>query len=238
MNPEQKPLTIKEKIRKAKIAKAVFLISILLVLIFAILNYFDLKYGFLKNIGGGIFKTEITSFSGKLLDPINEKGVKDVDVVIEEKSIRTDDSGFFSFDGVKEKSIKITHPLLTRAIEEKILDNEFFVYFDTDMYNTLVQYVNLEARSKYSDIYDSLVPEKIKSSTSSDIFIKDQESIFNPNNINDQTLVIGKTKIEKSKKISKYGVFLDRTIVVDVFNGESKATYYLTKEGNSWKVVK
>ena len=211
-----------------------------------LLALFIAGLAFNKNISWiGLFKKQITKIqekpfdvTGSIVDTSDGKGVSGLDLSVGNVSIHTSEGGFFSFNSINSSSeIKITAPQLTKALAKKVDGKEMKVLFDYDMYNKLINVIDLESRGKIGDIYDKYLSDGIKNKTSKADFIKNYNSIFTDANILDQKIVIGKVELIKDWVSKKYDIEQKNVISIEAFNGSKSKIFDLIFDGKNWFLV-
>lgn len=180
--------------------------------------------------------------SGKMTDPITLKGVKGIDLVSLNTSIRTTESGQYIFGSVNTlKGIRATYPNLIRALvylpDKGSSDQRMDIYFNADMYNLLVQVADLEMRGIYSDVYTYLAPE-IKERVAMERFMEENSTIFTSKNIAEQEIFITGTQLIDNYTVDKYGLKFNKVVQINVHANGKVAAYYFVHNPEGWKLIK
>ncbi|MBU1613373.1 hypothetical protein KKC87_03000 [Patescibacteria group bacterium] len=223
---------------------AILICSILLLITFLVGLYVNRETNFLNRlVSSQMMKTRKEArVSGQIIDPVTLEGVKGVDLVVGDTNVRTSESGQYVFGAVNTaEGVRLTYPNLIRALV--LLPStgkdvqQMDLHFDADMFNVLVQTVDLEMRGIYSDIYVYLAPE-IKAETSMDKFVNSHNTIFTPANIVDQQIYVVGTKIIDNYVIEKYGLKFNKAVEVSVKVNDKIDTYYFTYTADGWRLLK
>ncbi|MBU0646402.1 hypothetical protein KJ611_02925 [Patescibacteria group bacterium] len=247
---QTKTCSLEEKYKKQhwymRNATIVAAIAIVLALIFGLVLNFQAGV-FDRQPAAPAIATTIVSVSGSLVSPFEEQGVPGVDVVAGTTQIRTDEGGWYSFTDIPlENGVRLTHPNLLRPIvkglEEFSVNNQktakafpVKIYFDINLFNTLTKIVDLEARGRYSEIYDQ-VAQATQSQITRDRFVEHYQPIFNLEDIGDQELYVA-TLTTHQQWTSRFNNQFNNVVAVTLSNNSQTATYYLMLVDDLWLLV-
>jgi hypothetical protein len=134
----------------------------------------------------------------------------------------------------------MTYPLLKKTISKEIFRDEekgVGIYFSPDMYNSIIEIVDIESRGDYGKTYQYLHP-KIKQKTSASILQKEYKSIFDIQNVGDQELVVAETEKLGSWLSKRYDAYFENVFLVKVRNGAKTTEYHLVYEDSSWWLLR
>jgi len=188
---------------------------------------------------------KIVKVSGVVIDPLTRTPVGGVDLVVGDTSIRTGESGHFVFTDVSTQTgIRLTHPELLRAIlrlpETKKAEQDLDFLFNVDLYNTLVQIIDSEARGKIDLVYNHLASE-IREKVSGEVFRMEYEAIFGGGDITNQEIVIRDMRKVEDFYNRKLDLRFSGVIEFEVINGSKSKWIRLVEvkeKGNSeWKLI-
>lgn len=222
---------------------AILLCAILLIFVFIFGLYYNRETNFLRNIitNSSLLKNN-SDVSGKIMDPITLQGVKGIDLVSQSTSIRTSESGNFSFSSVDPNvGIRATYPNLIRAfvfLPKKLTTvQQMDIIFNPDLYNTLVQVVDLESRGIFSDVYDYLVSD-IKTKITQKRFEETNQTIYTASNVVDQEIFVVDTRLIDNYSAAKYAINFNKAVEISVKANNKIATYYFTYTSEGWRLIK
>lgn len=198
-------------------------------------SIFDKFFGRVDNTPKNI------SISGNVIDPFTLQGVGDVDLDTVMAGIKTAPDGSFDFNQINNhEGIKITHPLLQRALlldlSQIKTDTRMNIYFDADMFNTLNTYLNNLYQKKWNKITDALT-NSCKEKISADMISKENLS-FREDFSSIQTLDISNLDSVSGWYSDACQNRFQRVAVVYVKVSDKYEKFILTKEGTTWKIVK
>ena len=218
-----------------KILAAIVALSLL----FLILKNSNNIINFVSDLS--VSKPKNVSVSGNVLDPFTLQGVGNVDLNTANVSVKTAPDGNYAFEAINNhEGIKITHPNLQRALLVDLSQiksgNRLSIYFDADMYNTLNTYLNDLSQNKWFKAADSLT-NSCKERVSADALSKEDLS-FNQDFSSLQTLNISKLDSVTGWYSDTCQNKFERVALVNVKIGDKYEKFVLTKEGDTWKVVK
>jgi len=227
--------------RQTKYFGANVVVAIVLVLLaFSAALFFNYKLGYFKIVRD---KPEliVNKFSGQLLDPVTFQGIK-ADLSSGDTTVKTSESGYFVFNQVRaDEGVYLTHPALQRSVTflpNKKQNGEMMSwYFSPEMYNTLIQVLDLEARGKFDDIYKKL-PEVVSQKTDTATFFANYKTHLTPNNVKDQTVFIKEVSVIDRWKNEKYEILFDKVYPITVFHNNKSEVYYLLYEAGEWRILK
>lgn len=227
--------------RQTKYFGANVVVAIVLVLLaFSAALFFNYKLGYFKIVRD---KPEliVNKFSGQLLDPVTFQGIK-ADLSSGDTTVKTSESGYFVFNQVRaDEGVYLTHPALQRSVTflpNKKQNGEMISwYFSPEMYNTLIQVLDLEARGKFDDIYKKL-PEVVSQKTDTATFFANYKTHLTPNNVKDQTVFIKEVSVIDRWKNEKYEILFDKVYPITVFHNNKSEVYYLLYEAGEWRILK
>lgn len=226
-------LNIKRRFSLGRVAFVKGALTVFLILIFYAGIYFVNNYK-----AKVVYHVDISNY---LVDPVTSQGFEGVDVSFMNTSIRTDKSGQFSFSQVPTTArISMTYPLLKKTISKEIFKDEekgAGIHFSPDMYNAIIEIVDIESRGDYGKIYQYLHP-KIKQKTSASVLQKEYKSIFDIQNVGDQELVVAETEKLGSWLSKRYDIYFENAFLVKVRNGSKTAEYRLVYEDGSWWLLR
>ncbi len=177
--------------------------------------------------------------SGTIIDPITKQGVSGVDMVVGDTAVRTTSSGVFSFNLVSaDTGIKINHPNLLRTIRIEPWSDSFDIYFNTDMYATLVNIINAQARGRVDEVYDKYLDPRVQTLILLDDFIKLPTPSFVQNDALAQELVITDITYIPEHRSELGDVVFSTVVDCSVRTGVTTTTYSLAYSGGVWKLIK
>jgi hypothetical protein len=178
------------------------------------------------------------SLSGRLVDPLTLHPVGNVDVATSQSSEHLSDSGQFQFSEISPTvGITVTDPSLVRSVNYKPdSPDQSNLYFNSALYNRLVQIVNTESIGQGARLYD-LLPDSIKNTVTSVDYAKSVHTIFDRTNLTDQSIVIKSTQILNQWSANPYNALFDRVLEVTIEANGKQATYYFTLDGK-WSLIK
>lgn len=237
----------KKQHRYLRNATVVAVVAVVLSLVFGVVLNYQVGVFDKKSITPTV-ATTLVSVSGSLITPFENQGVPGVDILAGETRIRTDESGWYSFTNISlADGVRLTHPNLSRAIvkglEEFSINNQktakafpVKIYFDVNLFNTLIKVVDLEARGRYNEIYEQIALP-IQESLPQTEFVNNYQPIFSVNDISDQELVITNITTH-SLWTSKYDLRLNDVVAITLSNEGQEATYYLMQIDDLWLLVR
>jgi hypothetical protein len=179
---------------------------------------------------------------GGLINPQTLSGVAGVDLIAGSTNIKTAAAGQFIFGRVDTaQGIKATEPRLLRTLAfipagiaaEERMD----IYFDVDMFNTLIRLTDLEARGQRDKTFDFL-PKAIKEKTNLVNFLQTAKTIFTPKNVPDQEIKVAGTKLINQWHSDQYDLSFNKVVEVTLAANGQTDRYYLVNTDEGWKVIK
>ena len=187
----------------------------------------------------------VSKVEGLLVPIQGDASVAGVDLTVGDTTIRTGREGRFVFvDVPSDIGITLTHPSLLRKIvfagEEFLVSTGLLsIYFDAELYNTLIKAIEYEARRNTQDAY-VLLDKSVQEVQAVEHFENTVQRIFHEEDLLDQEVVI--TRVGQESFISglteqrykqAYSFIVDRE--------GTKATYrFVLRERNGeqiWKRV-
>ncbi len=182
------------------------------------------------------------SLSGRVINPLNLQGVANVDLVNGHTALRTSSSGQYIFDQVPVASgIRMTAPALNRTLiilpPKGSTGTNFNIYFNQDLFNTLIKIIDLESRKQLADVYNYL-PTNVKTKISSTDFEKKTTTIFNTENTSDQEIKIKTIHLLDKWTAENYDLSFSKIIQIAVSaNGQDGQYQFINEKGN-WELIK
>jgi len=176
-----------------------------------------------------IYKPSFNKITGRIINPITMKGVKDIDLTVGENTIHTDEGGHYIFNSIKNNTgIQINSQKLTRSIL-KLFEktSNMDIYFNANLLNTLIEIVNLESTNEYTAIYNKL-SKKTKEKIDKNKFISTYKDNFTLKNLSDQLLKIEKIETKKDSK---------KTIEITILSNTKKDKYLFSYIENKWTLI-
>ncbi|MBP9765984.1 MAG: fibronectin type III domain-containing protein [Candidatus Pacebacteria bacterium] len=237
-------ILIKTDNTKNMFKSKIFMIATISIIVLALASVF--YFGKNLNLFGNLF-TEIKRqpenilITGSILNPFTLQGVGGVDLDTSNATVKTAPDGYYAFGSANNfEGIKISHPELQRSVLVDIKDiksgNNLDLYFDVSMFNTLNTYLNNLSQKKWVKAIESLT-DSCKERISVEDLSKDP-LIFEENFSTAQILNV-------SNLDSVSGFYSDacqskfaRVSIVYVKTSDQYKKFILTKEGETWKIVK
>jgi len=180
--------------------------------------------------------------SGRLINPLTSEGADGADLVSGNTSIRTNVGGQFQFSNVTADGILLTHPNLLRAFallpNDSSAKQSWTIYFDVNLYNTLIKVIDLEARGNNLTVYDLLAPQ-IKEKITADQYQSSAQSIYTPADINDQQINLLQTSWLDNYEAKAYGLKFDKVVRLKAAANGATSDYYFVFNGtDGWWLIK
>lgn len=192
---------------------------------------------------------KVVKVSGVVIDPVTDSPVSNVDLVVGDMSIRTQEAGRFVFTKVGTKTgIRLTHPELLRAIvklpvyprverlvvnssplglpDTRAAEQVTDILFNVLLYNTLIEIVDREARGNLDAVYDHLAPQ-IKEKLSREVFREEFGSMFTEEDITNQEIVIRGMRRTPDYYNRQLDLRFSNIIEFELVNGENSKWYAL-----------
>lgn len=174
-------------------------------------------------------QNRLVKIAGIVVDPVTDTPVSGIDLVVGDTNIRTSDSGNFVFPAVDTHTgIRLTHPDLLRAVvvlpAKGTSDKSSDIFFNTELLNTLITIVDMEARDNIEAIYEFLLPE-IKEQLSKEEFRKEFEQFFVKENITDQEITIRGMSRDSDYFNKKFDTRLKDVIEFELILGKENKWY-------------
>lgn len=221
---------------------SLLILTIIAILILAILFLINQETNFWSKLLTRTGSVKTINLTGRIIDPTNLQGVENVDLVNGHTAIRTSNSGQYIFDQVPIVSgLKLTAPGLTRALiilpPTRGGQKNMNIYFNQEMYNTLIEFIDLEARGHFRDNYEYLA-KNIKSKMSFKNYEKKVETIFTAKNISDQELIIKEMSLIDRLTKKDYDLVFSKVVQITISANGQDAQYHLVKEVDGWKIIK
>lgn len=218
------------------------LIVIAIILIATLVTSFGYRANNFWPWGRPAKQYSIVEVSGRLIDPLTQSGAANVDLVSGNTSIRTSAGGQFLFSNVTAEGIRATHVNLLRAFvflpDASQAKQQANIYFDVNLYNTLVKIIDLEARGKNFEVYSLLSPQ-IKEKITADKYQAAAKSIFAPVNINDQQVNLLESALLDNYEAKNYNLKFNKVLRLRVAANEKTDDYYFGSDGQGgWQLIK
>ena len=178
------------------------------------------------------------SVKGAVVDPVSRQGVPGVDFTVGNATIHTGTDGLYAFTEVDTSvGMKVNHPQLARGLRWAFpttpKEQTVEIPFDPKMYNALINLLNAEAAAKWDAVLASMPPDA-RAQTTADALLR-QGTIFTPNNLSDQELIIEKAQIPTPSILQKTPTV--NTVQIRIRANGTTADYIATFEQGKWFVM-
>lgn len=233
---------------KAKNAFAAFgiMLAVFSVILFSVIGYNVGLFNFNNLEPLKISKTQETpkglvDINGTIVDPITRQGIGNIEISSGATTIKTSAGGNFNFKSIRaEDGLKVVLPGILRQISWKITqEGTQDLYFNLQMFNTLIKAINAESAGHVEDIYNELLLPSIKEKVALNDYIVQYHPIFDRSNMTDQELnVISVKSLENwSEPISQRNY--RNAVSIELGNGKDlNSVYHLVFEQGQWWIAK
>lgn len=178
---------------------------------------------------------KINKYQGFFLNPLTGATIKDVKLIAKNVSIVLGESGQFVFSNLRSDDlIKVEDAKLKRLVYFKPLNKVgVAVFYDSNLYNTLLKISDLSKQKKTSQIYDFLSFELSKKIDRVS-FVEKYSSIFDP--LLNEKLIFEKVGL-KDNFVSKLGLNYSKVVEFVLVDNAGKHVYNFVFENGKWVLV-
>jgi hypothetical protein len=185
----------------------------------------------------------VEQLKGQVLHPLERTTVSGIDLVYLNSSIRTADSGYYTFYNINVgEGIKLTYRGLLRPLvflpQAKEKQESLDILFDLNLYNQLIKVVDTESRGRYNNIYNDYLQPEIKEKISEADYINNYQSSLTPKNVNDQELLIKNVEIKDKFKLNDYNLTIDKVVIITVLVNDQEIAYPWQYLNDNWYLIK
>ncbi len=177
---------------------------------------------------------KLKAISGLVVEPLEQQPISGLNLSLNEVSITTDKSGYYSFTDLKKQDnfIRLNEPNLKQAFKIYIKNkSKMNIYFDVDLYNLLFEILNLESDNKYGIIYNKLSPE-LKTKINKNDFINCYQDVVDKDFKQQQSIDI--LDVDLLEKILIEDMKFTKIIKFKVLINNKVDNYYFIKNNNNW----
>lgn len=180
---------------------------------------------------------QIVQIDGEVVDPSDGSGVENVELTVGDTTIRTGESGLFSFEDVDTGiGIRLNHPELRSAVIFRYPEGNHKFYFNTQLYNVLYRAMDAEASANYDKLY-GLVHPQVRAKHSLDAYLKKYQFELSRQDLPIQNIELKNAVFFEKKNIREVGQSFTPIIELTVIKDVRIRKYIFAKSGDLWYLV-